>query len=838
MYRRLVIFLTVLMVLSFYSIAPIAQTATTTNVDTVIIVNGGDVSTLDAAIAAAISADIGAHVLYTEHEEVPADLQTQLKNLDAENVVILGGQSVVSENIETSLQDLGYDVTRLHGTTATGTAVEAIEYFYGPGTLDEVSLVKYEGDTVQDYSTILTLAAELGQPIIPIPSDVEGLPGEVTNLLATTDVEQVTLVGDFDQEAAIEEDLQEVRVDVETKIEGNIDAVEDQLQNQVLDTLTEGDQIVFVEEGEVAPVLPDHKTYFYKDENNDGLDDESGSVLDGIGLGLYDQYPFLNKECKFVGDNEDVQKRFEEAMESAGIQVSAGKVGDSIGTAFTFTNEEAAKLSEHFAKKEEEFKNLYERNKGLFESETTKAADQAKAFLELNKDKLSPTEIELGYKFLEELDKGDVQSAWKLFHKFENHVEFNDYKEVVTDSAEVARRVGLEKADLDKLIEEFGGKDVALQAANLDAGKKIGLLGLVPPGHEEAFRAKMQEFIASGVKPEDWGKEFSEEYKKDGYEHYYEEAKERHDYCVTAKCGFADDYKDPSKWAEEEKKKYFEEGIRHEGEAVLSNLVNPEDLSDPTKVAQVINRVDAVDYTLQKAGVTDTHYLNPEDWQKAYQTYATEGKLSSADIKQYEATVTAYRTYEAAHQGDFHAPEAGNYDAAKGTFTYVDPTSGQAVSGTYTQGQYTYTDPTTGTTYTGTNTGAVYEHTETGYHAPEGYSPPTSYPTPPDYITPSGSTGTTTQTTTSTTSGGTSTSTGSVYSYPTPQSYSTPYGTPDSYSSPYGTPESYSYPTPHSGHFVLVDIPDYIRSVLERAGFVCEKDPTTQRFTCRYGLPG
>ena len=831
--QLLSLFTIVSLVFSLFSVTGVAQTTTQTSVDTVIIVNDGDVSNIDAAIAAGISADIGVPVFYTEHGELSTEVQNQLKDFNVQNVVILGGSAVVSEDVDTSLQELGYDTTRLHGTTATGTAVEAIEYFYGPGTLDEVSLVKYEGDTVQDYSTVLTLAAELGQPIIPIPSDVEGLPGELTTALATIEVDQVTVVGDFEQEEAIKQDLGEIRIEVETEVEGDVNQVEEDLQNQVLDTLEQNDEIIFVEEGEVPPILPDHKIYYYKDENNDGVDDETGSVLDGIGLGLYDKYPFLKKEGKFFGDNEDIQKRFEEAMKNGGIQVSVGKAGDPTGTVVVFSDEEASKIAEFFAKGDEESQKLYERNKGSFESEVTEAADQARAFLELNKDKLSAQEIELGYKFLEELEKGDVLSARKLFHSFENKVEFNDYKKIATDPAEVARRVGLEKADLDKTIEEFGGRDVALQVANLDAGKKIGLLGLVPPGHEEAFRAKMQEFISTGVKPEEWDKEFSEKYKEDAYNHYHEEVTKRHDYCVTAKCGFAADYKDPSKWTEEERKRYFEEGLRHEGEAVLSDLVNPEDLGDPTKVAQVLTTVDTLDYTLQIAGVKDVEYLNPEDWQKLYQTYSTQGKLSDADIKQYEATVTAYRTYEAAHAGEFQTPESGQYDAKTGTYSYVDPVTGQSVSGTYAAGSYTYTDPSTGTTYTGTNTGAVYEHTSTGYAYPEGYSPPAGYPTP-SYSYPTPTSGSY-----ATPSYPTPTEGYPTPSYPSPESYTTPaysYPTPESYPTPsYSYPSpSYSYPTP-GGYFVLVDIPESLKALLEQSGFICAVDPLhILKWICKY----
>lgn len=902
MYRRLATFLTILiMVLNVFSVAPIAQTTTTTNVDTVIIVNGGDVSNIDAAIAAGISAGTGIPVLYTEHGDIPIDVHNTLQDLNAENVVILGGPAVVSENTENSLEKLGYDVTRLHGTTATGTAVEAIEYFYGPGTLEEVTLVKYEGDNVQDYQDVLTLSAELGKPIIPIPSDVEGLPADVVNVLETIEVDEVTVVGDFAEETALKEDLSGINVDVATEIEGDKTAVETQLEDAVENTIKEGDKIIFAEEGEAPPILPDHKIFFYKDEDNDNIDDESGQVLDGIGLGLYDE--LKNKgitvdEFKFTGDNQEVLQKFKEAMESqTGATVSLGKPDDSIATVLQFTEDEAAEIAKQFGVGEAKARELYTKSKGIFEDKTKDLVDKYKELTVVNKEFFSEVELSKMHEAFKEYNKGDYQAAWKLMHRAANEHDFNQYLKIADDPTKVLERINAEKANLEGKLESIYGRDIALQVANLDAGKKVGLLGVVPPEFiqfgappapgeipiglsPEEIKKRFEEYAATNVPPEEWAKRYGDHFTQQAYEHFHDEVKGEYG---ALKVG-----QDPSKWTPEQIKANFEERVNHESEAYLAGLIKPGEFGDAAKRAEVYNTIGKVENIFASKGVKDTNYFNPEDWKAVYEKYKTEGKLSDADVKQYEATATAYRTYDAAHQGEYHAPEAGNYDAKTGSFTYVDPTTGSAVSGTYKEGQYTYRDPSTGTTYTGTSGGAVYEHTATGYHYPEGYYPTPGYPTPsyptptyptptyttppPGYVTPAYSYPTPTGVYTYPTPSAYSTPTGG-YTYPTPHSeyptptvYSTPtggytyptpsyptphseyptpaysyptpsYGTPDSYSSPYGTP-AYSYPTPYSGHFVLVDIPDYIRTVLERAGFVCEKDPTTQRFSCKYGTPG
>src|SRR3989344_1519887 len=83
-------FLTFFLFLGFFVPTGFAQTTAATatadvSVETVIIVNGGDKSTYDAAIASAIAEDIGAYVLYTEHDDASVELLNELKELEPTN---------------------------------------------------------------------------------------------------------------------------------------------------------------------------------------------------------------------------------------------------------------------------------------------------------------------------------------------------------------------------------------------------------------------------------------------------------------------------------------------------------------------------------------------------------------------------------------------------------------------------------------------------------------------------------------------------------------------------------------------------------------------------------
>ncbi len=197
-------------------------------------------------------------------------------------------------------------------------------------------------------------------------------------------------------------------------------------------------------------------------------------------------------------------------------------------------------------------------------------------------------------------------------------------------------------------------------------------------------------------------------------------------------------------------------------------------------------------------------------------TYPTPYYTYPSPSYPYPTPGTYLTPYSYPTPSSYTYPSPYTYPTPGESYSYPTPT-------TYATPSYSY--PTPGTSYATPG----YSYPTPGYSYPTpsyptpSYSYPTpgyAYPSPSSYSYPSPS-----------------------YAYPTPSyatpydtPYGTPYGTPDSYSSPYGSPYASPYASPYStptGGFVLVDIPNYIRTILENAGFTCVQD-SDGLWNCEY----
>ncbi|MBI4163213.1 MAG: hypothetical protein HY513_06020 [Candidatus Aenigmarchaeota archaeon] len=691
-------------------------------VETVILVNSGDKSAIDASIAASISEDRGIPVLYTGHKDVPTEVLSELLTgdyKDVKNVIIIGGDSVVSDSAQTSLEQVGesagYDVTRIAGATATGTAVEAIKYFYGPEMLHEITLVEYNGDSDKSQQEYLHLSSELGGPIIPVPSGIGSLPADIAQAINDIGINGVTLVGDV--EDSVKAEIKDLGADIRKEFAGTQEELAAKMEAEVKDSIVSGDNIILVEERMVPPILPGYKVFFYRDENNDNIDDDTGSVLDGIGRGLYNDIQSqlgAKPKIKFISDDEGVQKQFEQALSLEGIKVEAGSAGDPVRTAVIFAKDEIAKIEERFEQKQEDFQKRYEQNKRYFEEKLPLIVDQFEAYYtDLDKSALPPQSLELASKIIDEKNKGDALAQWKLVSAFANSYRHETY--ISCNDACKQEYVESEREGVDRKLEKLVGIERAKEVANLEKGKKIGLLGtddLVPPNQVELLRGRYAKVFEKGTDPENLHEEFVKNYKQEAYETYREEIKQEY---TISKSGT-----DPAKWDDNKLKEEFERRLQYESEAYQSGLLEQPYFSDPEKRAEIFSTLSTVDTTLRNSGVPDTAYLTATEWKAAYDKYKSGGKLAADDIKAYEVAVTAYKTYENQHEGGGYSPQGGSYNAKTGQFSYVDPVKEALVAGSYNSDtkQYTYVNDE-GKLVQGTSAGEVHEYAQN--ELPSGY---------------------------------------------------------------------------------------------------------------------
>ena len=703
-------------------------------VDTVIYVNK-DISPVDAAIAKAIAEEKGYPIIYGDHDKVSPELLDSFKDdgiyRDVENVVIIGGPAVISSEVEKYIDSFGdvvggFDSVRIAGTTGTGTAVEAIEYFYGPEMVAEVSLVSYEGDGDHSYDEILYLASQLDHPIIPIPSDVDGLPADVVESLDRLGVDSVDVIGSFENEAEVKTDLSGVNVIVseEIKAEDSTDvvALEERLEDEVIESIQPGEnvEVSFVElkEGEAPPVAEGNElVFFYEDKNDDGKDDDSGVAIDQMAVSLTTEIKnegAIVEEVTCVGDEPDsVLQQVESSVEAQGIKTDIGDYDELR----EFDEDEAKEAAEEFKEADEKFEDLEETHAAEFKAALSGILEQFKAYYAEKKEsgELSADSLELGAKIIDEANKEDAPALWELMHAFSNTERHEEYVEgCMADAGCVDEHIELEHVNVDDKLEKLIGTEKAREVANLDVGQKVGLLAIddfVPPGKESEMRTRVSEVFAAGSQLSELSAKYVEKSKEEAYKTYTEQLKK--EYEALGKTDEA------AKLTIEEMKTRFDARLRIESEAYLTGVIKADEFVDPARRAEIISKFEGAAKELENKGIKDHHYMTHEDWKGVYETYSKEGKVTEGDVKKYDALVTAYKTYEKENPGTVEDPTGSYYDIKTGQFSFVNE-EGKVVTGAVDSksGKCSYTNEE-GNFVEGNKEGNVIEYTKD--NLPGGY---------------------------------------------------------------------------------------------------------------------
>ena len=142
----------------------------------------------DALSAAPLSKKYDAPILLTESETLTPQAKQALIDLKVKNVIIIGGTSVISQNIDTSLVSMGINPTRIAGNDRYETSIKIAQQL-GPVT----SVAVVCGDGFADGLSIGAIAAKLNMPVILIPRDT--IPANVSAYLATQNIKNSYVIG-------------------------------------------------------------------------------------------------------------------------------------------------------------------------------------------------------------------------------------------------------------------------------------------------------------------------------------------------------------------------------------------------------------------------------------------------------------------------------------------------------------------------------------------------------------------------------------------------------------------------------------------------------------------
>lgn len=134
--------------------------------DTVILTRGDEYA--DALAGVPLAHQLDAPILLTETDELWGATQDEMDRLDAEEVVILGGESAVSDNVKETLEEEGLDVRRIDGGDRFDTAALIAEEVAPDGT-SEVAVAN--GMDFPDALSIASSAAQEGMPILLAKDD-------------------------------------------------------------------------------------------------------------------------------------------------------------------------------------------------------------------------------------------------------------------------------------------------------------------------------------------------------------------------------------------------------------------------------------------------------------------------------------------------------------------------------------------------------------------------------------------------------------------------------------------------------------------------------------------
>jgi putative cell wall-binding protein/alpha-tubulin suppressor-like RCC1 family protein len=127
--------------------------------DTVFLVNGRAIA--DGLTATPLASALDAPILLTTADVLPAETLAEIQRLNAKNIVLIGGSTVISDQVSNFLSRTGYHVSRIGGLTRYETSlliaqeldrlvdVHTVYVAYGFGEPDALSIAAQSGHTKQ-----------------------------------------------------------------------------------------------------------------------------------------------------------------------------------------------------------------------------------------------------------------------------------------------------------------------------------------------------------------------------------------------------------------------------------------------------------------------------------------------------------------------------------------------------------------------------------------------------------------------------------------------------------------------------------------------------------------
>ncbi|ACL22483.1 putative cell wall binding repeat 2-containing protein [Desulfitobacterium hafniense DCB-2] len=144
----------------------------------------------DALCASPLAAKFKAPILLTSKNKLEEPTKNQFLSLNVKNVIIVGGEGVISAKVEKDIKNLGITVSRASGMNRYETSLEVAKMI---GSFDEA--VVATGSDFADILSVAPIAAQKGMPILLTPKN--SISNALKNLL-DKNVDRTYVLGDAD----------------------------------------------------------------------------------------------------------------------------------------------------------------------------------------------------------------------------------------------------------------------------------------------------------------------------------------------------------------------------------------------------------------------------------------------------------------------------------------------------------------------------------------------------------------------------------------------------------------------------------------------------------------
>ena len=148
----------------------------------------------DALSAAALAGIHRAPILLTQPNALSPEVTDQLSRLNIRKVYIMGGMNAISENVENTLNNMGYETYRINGADRAETSIKAFDIAEMDGAQGDTIIVA-TGNNFADSLSISPYAYQTATPIVLTAPNGSLSDGTLALLVSKTNIKRAIIVG-------------------------------------------------------------------------------------------------------------------------------------------------------------------------------------------------------------------------------------------------------------------------------------------------------------------------------------------------------------------------------------------------------------------------------------------------------------------------------------------------------------------------------------------------------------------------------------------------------------------------------------------------------------------